>query len=130
MNACHKILLAFFVATMLSSAIACFDLFDVGAPKAAHNATTPAGKKYEDQLSVAFEKVVSPKISQCLEGLLVYEGDDFSLVMQLSKEGKVELSAARPNTPLTQCLTTKLSSVMLPPPPWQAFWIRMNYSSQ
>ncbi len=125
----QSVFVVFMLAIATSSALACFDLFDMGSPKADYNSSTHAGKKYDVTLSTFFTERVSPLITQCINRLNVYEGGEFSLVMQVSKEGKIEMSADRPTTPLSKCLSRKIRELLLPAPPWQAYWIKLNYSA-
>jgi hypothetical protein len=86
-----------------------------------------AGKEFFDgPFSKAFYAQYPARLSQCMKTTGVDEPAGFDMLLRLSKDGRVESAAVRPESRLATCYRELAKKDVFPAPPSAGFWVPVS----
>jgi hypothetical protein len=86
-----------------------------------------AGKAYfEGPFSKAFYAQYPARVSQCMKTSGAEEPAGFDMLLRLSRDGRVESAAVRPQSPLATCYRDLVKKDVFPAPPTPGFQVPVS----
>ena len=102
--------------------------FAKAAIDAKANLATPAGRSYEEALSVHFEKHSGDALMQCVNATVQPDASPFDMIFELSITGQARSILVWPETNLAQCFKVRLIGETFPVPPSDGYLAFMEMS--
>jgi hypothetical protein len=90
------------------------------------SASTPEGKKYENEVGAAFGRDQGKTLQACATKIKRPDLSDFHVFVRVNAAGQVEEALVKPSTDLATCLQGKLKGWNLATPPQADQWVRLN----
>jgi Amidohydrolase len=103
------------------------DRFDDAYAKAQANLATPEGRALADRLAARFdEKTLRDALTRCAESLPPEDAPPFTMLMELTADGRPSQILLRPPAPVAVCLRWVVREETLPRPPAPGYWISVE----
>ena len=126
----RRILFSTVVALVLSQAPLRADRFDDAYKEAQAKLTSPEGRAYADRVAARFdEKQLRDALMDCAEDLAPEDAPPFTVLMELTADGRPNQVLLRPPAPLAVCLRWEIRESTFPRPPAPAYWVAVDLST-
>jgi Amidohydrolase len=123
-------LLAAGVVLVLSRAPLSADRFDDAYKEAQAKLTSPEGRAYADRVAARFdEKKLRDALMDCAETLPPEDAPPFTVLMELTADGRPNQVLLRPPAPVAVCLRWIIRESSFPRPPAPGYWVAVDLST-
>ena len=118
------------LALVCAPAPARADRFDDAYKEAQARLTSPEGRAYAASVAARFdEKKLRDALLQCAETLTPEDAPPFTMLMQLTADGRPHLVLLRPPAPVAVCLRWVVRESSFPRPPEPGYWVAVELSA-
>jgi hypothetical protein len=126
----RRVLLAAGVVLVLSRAPLSADRFDDAYKEAQAKLTSPEGRAYADRVAARFdEKKLRDALMDCAETLPPEDAPPFTVLMELTADGRPNQVLLRPPAPVAVCLRWIIRESNFPRPPAPGYWVAVDLST-
>ena len=106
------------------------DRFDDAYKEAQAKLTSPEGRAYADRVAARFdEKKLRDGLMECAETLSPEDAPPFTVLMELTADGRPNQVLLRPPAPIAVCLRWIIRESSFPRPPAPAYWVAVDLST-
>ena len=107
------------------------DRFDDALKTAQANLASPEGRAYADSLAARFdEKKLRDALTGCAESLPAEDNPPFTVLMEMTGDGRPSQILLRPPAPVAVCLRWILRETAFPKPPGPGYWVSVDLDSR
>jgi hypothetical protein len=114
------------VASSVPSSTQVADRLAVAVAAVKANASTAAGRAYQEVVGKAFGRDHSATVGQCARGVKRTDLSDFSAFIRVGRRGVVEEVLVKPATNLSACTQQRLAHWAVPEAPSADYWVSVD----
>ncbi len=126
----RRVLLSTSVALTLLTAPLRADRYDDAFAQAQAKLATPEGQAYAVSVAARFdEKKLRDALLDCAEGLPAEDAPPFTVLMEMTADGRPTQVLLRPPAPVAVCLRWVVRESSFPRPPAPGYWVSVDLSA-
>jgi hypothetical protein len=126
----RRVLFSTAIALVFLHARARADRFDDAYKEAQAKLTSPDGRAYADRVAARFdEKKLRDALMECAETLSPEDAPPFTVLMELTADGRPNQVLLRPPAPIAVCLRWIIRESNFPRPPASGYWVAVDLST-